>query len=261
MKIKLLLICGLAAASLRAQAQSQDPPGIQNNPVMQRDYSKVGTNEYGSLNDITNGAPGLLTRSTKPGTLGSPYADGRWLTADVTLANKLPLKPIMMKYDVLAHRLVMYRPAPANDSIELDDHQVASFVLNEPASNAGPARKRLFRRFAEATTGSQHLDYVEVLHAGRYTLLKHYVKTIKRPSFQGMYSDGAPVDEIEDAPEYFLKAADGPLTPVKLTSKSLQAAAPPLAAALKTAISAQRPNSETGWASVLDATDPPVAAK
>ncbi|MBF9140481.1 hypothetical protein [Hymenobacter properus] len=253
MKLELLLAAGLALTGLHVQAQ------IVNNPAVQRDYSKVGSNEFGSLTDLTNGAQHLLTRSTKPGTLGSPYADNRWLAAEVTLNNKLPIKPFLMKYDVLEHRLLMYRPAPANDSIELDDHQVAAFVLSEPASNTGPARQRLFRRFTEATVGSQHLDYVEVLHAGRYTLLKHFVKTIKKPSFQGMYSDGAPVDEIEDAPEYFLKAPDGPLTPVKLSTKSLQAAAPPLAAALKTAVSAQKPYTEAGWASVLDAADPAAA--
>ena len=253
MKLKLLFVGGLSLAGLHARAQ------IVNNPLIQRDYSKVGSNEYGNMTDLISGAPHLLTRSTKPGTLGSPYADNRWLSAEVTLANKLPLKPTLMKYDVLEHRLIIYRSAPASDSVELDDHQVASFVLNEPASNAGPARRRLFRRFEEATEGSQRLDYVEVLHAGSYTLLKHYVKNIKRPSFQGMYSDGAPVDEIVDAHEYFLKAADGPLTPVKLSAKSLQAAAPPLAAALKTAISAQKPYTETGWVSVLNAADPAAA--
>ncbi|MDO7845873.1 hypothetical protein Q5H92_05855 [Hymenobacter sp. M29] len=257
MKAKLVLAGGLIFAGIGARAQVGV---IQNNPVMQRDYSKVGANEYGNLNDLTNGAPHLLTRSTKPGTLGSPYADGRWLSATVTLANKLPLKPMLLKYDVLERRLLMYRSAPENDSIELDDHQVAAFVLNEPASNQGPARQRLFRRFEESAVGSQRLDYVEVLHAGRYTLLKHYLKTIKQPSFGGMYSNGAAPDEIEDASEYFLKAADGPLTPIKLNAKSMQAAAPALSAALKTAISAQKPRTDADWTAVLDAADP-VAAK
>ncbi|MDO7852020.1 hypothetical protein [Hymenobacter convexus] len=257
MKANLLLVCGIVLAGGTAQAQVGV---IQNNPLMQRDYSKVGSNEYGNLTDLTNGAPHLLTRSTRPGTLGSPYADNRWLSADIALANKLPLKPVLLKYDVLEHRLIMYRSAPENDSIELDDHEVAAFVLKEPASNLGPARQRLFRRFEESAVGSQRLDYVEVLHAGHYTLLKHYLKTIKKPSFDGMYSNGAAPDEIEDALEYFLKATDGPLTPVKLNAKSVQAAAPALAAALKTAISAQKPRTDANWAAVLDAADP-VAAK
>ncbi|MBF9222395.1 hypothetical protein [Hymenobacter ruricola] len=250
MKINHLLF-GLGLIS--AGAQAQQAPGIQNLPVAQRDYSKVTGNEYGSLTELTNGASHLLTR--RPNTVGSPYADDRWLPARLTLTNTAPLAPILLKYNVLEHGLVMRRPAPVQDSVALDDHRVASFVLMEPASALGPGRERLFRRFLEGPPARQG-DYVEVLHEGRYTLLKHHEKHIKKESFQGMYSNGAPTDEIEDISEYYLRAPEGALTPVKLTLKSLQNAAPPLADALKTAAATQKPRTEAAWATVLHAADP-----
>jgi hypothetical protein len=242
MNFKLLPCLGLLFAGLGAQAQ------IVNSPQVQRDFSKAGSNEYANLTELTRGAPHLLTRSTTA--IGSPYADARWLTANVTLANKQPLEPMLLKYDVIGHRLLMRKPQPSPDSIELDDHQVASFVLQD----AG--RPRLFRRFTEAPTDAQRLDYVEVLHEGSYMLLKKYQKTIKREAFQGMYANGIPTDEIEDASVYYLRTPEGILTPVKLSLKPLQTAAPALSTALKTAASAQKPRTESDWAAVLNTADP-----
>lgn len=241
----LLLGLGLVSASAHGQI-------VQGAPTIQRDYSQQGANEFANITELTKGT-NLLMHKTNA--IGSPFADDRWLLANVTLANKLPLAPIQLKYDVLEHRLLMHRPAPSPDSIELDDHQVASFLLMEPASNTGPARQRLFRRFEEGP-GARQRDYVEVLHEGRYTLLKNYQKNIKREGFQGMYSNGIPTDEIEDASLYYLRTPEGALTPVKLNLKAIQTAAPALSAALKTAASAQKPRTEADWAAVLNAADP-----
>ncbi|MBJ6109611.1 hypothetical protein JAO73_11350 [Hymenobacter sp. BT523] len=250
MKPSVRLLLGLCLAGASAHAQTSN---IANLPVAQRDYSKEGANDYANLSNLTNGAPHLLSRH--PNTVGSPYADNRWLTAHVTLANKQPLLPMLLKYDVLDRALVMRKEAPSPDSVELNDSKVASFVLEEPASALGPARRRLFRRFEEGPAARQR-DYVEVLHEGRYALLKHHLKQIKREGFGGMYSNGAPIDEIEDASVYYLRTPEGTLTPVKLTLKALQAAAPALAEPLKTAAAAQKPRSEAGWGAVLDAADP-----
>ncbi|UOQ96192.1 hypothetical protein MUN81_13115 [Hymenobacter sp. 5317J-9] len=250
MKLSVRLLLGLCLAGASAHAQTSN---IVNMPVTQRDYSKEGTNDYANLSNLTNGATHLLTRRTN--TIGSPYADNRWLTAHVTLANKQALLPMLLKYDVLDRALLMRKAAPSQDSVELNDSKVASFVLDEPASALGPARQRRFRRFEEGPAARQR-DYVEVLHEGRYALLKHYLKEIKREGFGGMYSNGAPTDEIEDASVYFLRSPEGTLTPVKLTLKALQTAAPALAEPLKAAAAAQKPRSEAGWGAVLDAADP-----
>lgn len=241
----LLLGLGLISTSVHGQI-------VGGAPTIQRDYSQQGAKEFANLTELTKGS-NLLMHKTNA--IGSPFADDRWLMANMTLANKLTLAPVQLKYDVLEQRLLMHQPAPSPDSIELDDHQVASFVLMEPASNAGPARQRLFRRFEEGPAARQR-DYVEVLHEGRYTLLKNYQKNIKHESFQGMYSNGIPTDEIEDASLYYLRTPEGTLTPVKLNLKALQNAAPSISVALKTAATAQKPRTEADWTAVLHAADP-----
>lgn len=241
------LLLGFALISPSAHAQI-----VQGSPIAQRDYSQQGEKEYTNINELARGT-NLLMHKTNA--VGSPFAEDRWLMATLVLTNKLPLAPIPLKYDVLEHRLLMHQPAPSPDSIELDDHQVTSFVLMEPASNAGPVRQRLFRRFLEGPAAHQ-LDYVEVLHEGKYTFLKHHQKTVKHPSFQGMYSTGALTDEIEDASLYYLRTPEGTLTPVKLNLKAIQNAAPALSAALKAATATQKPRTEADWSAVLNAADP-----
>jgi len=237
----LLLLSPLAA---RAQATTLTLQGLaaQNN-----------------LNDLVNGLPSVLPRGESEGTIGSPYADNRWLLARLDLPNGRPLAPVPVKYDVLGRRLLMRRPERPTDSLQLDDQQVRGFVLEEPATPRGPARQRVFRRFAEAPQAVQRTNYVEVLHAGRYTLLKHYKKTLKKASYQGAYSAGTRFDEIEDNTTYYLVASGAAPLPVKLGLKNLQAAAPPLANAIKVAADAQKPKTDADWAAVLNAADPAPA--
>jgi hypothetical protein len=152
--------------------------------------------------------------------MGSPYADSRWLLAQLRLTNNLPLAPIPLKYDVLDRRLLMRSSTRAIDSLQLDDARVASFVLMEPASGLGPARPRQYRRFAGAPLVRERPDYVEVLHAGRYTLLKHYAKTLRTTSQPGAYNTSPTPDVIEDHPAYYLRTPEAALLPVKLTLRA-----------------------------------------
>ena len=207
-----------------------------------------------NLHDLTRGMPAVLPHGHGEGTVGSPYADARWLPGQLRLTNNLPLAPIPLKYDVLGHRLLMRSSARATDSLQLDDARVASFVLTEPASDRGPARLRQFRRFAEAPLARERPHYVEVLHAGRYTLLKHYAKTLNPAGQPQAYSTGPRPDVIEDHPTYYLGIPEAALLPVKLTLRALQAAAPALAGPLKAA--ARAPKTEADWVAVLRAVDP-----
>jgi hypothetical protein len=173
-----------------------------------------------NLRDLANGVPAVLPHGHGVGTMGSPYADSRWLLAQLRLTNNLPLAPISRKYDVLDRRLLMRSSTRAIDSLQLDDARVASFVLIEPASGLGPARPRQFRRFAGAPLVRERPDYVEVLHAGRYTLLKHYAKTLRTTSQPGAYSTSPTPDVIEDHPAYYLRTPEAALLPVKLTLRA-----------------------------------------
>ena len=237
-------LLGLLLTGATAQAQSAA-------------IGQEGAAGVSNLRDLAVGVPAVMPHGSGEGVLGSPYADGRWLSAQLRLNNNLPLAPIPLKYDVLEHRLLMRSSARATDSLQLDDARVASFVLLEPASALGPARPRQFRRFEEAPLAKERPDYVEVLHAGRYTLLKHYAKTLRKASQPGAYSNGPRYDLIEDHPAYYLRTPEAALLPVKLTLKTLQAAAPALAKPLEAATHA--PKTEADWVAVLNAVDPEPA--
>lgn len=221
----------------------------------QQPVGQEGAAAQANLNALTAGAPTVVPRGESYGLVGSPYADNRWLPARITLNNQLPLVPMPLKYDVLEHRLLMRTLARPPDSLQLNDRQVVRFVLQEPASAAAPARQRVFRRFAEAPAPKDRTDYVEVLHEGRYTLLKHYVRTMQKANYQGAYSTDRRYDEIEDKSVYYLRTPETALLPVKLGLKPLQAAAPALAGALKTAVATQKPKTDAEWSAVLNAVD------
>lgn len=240
MKIHFLALLGLLLSTGAAHAQ-QDAAAQTN------------------LNALAAGAPAVVPRGTADGFKGSPYADNRWLPAQITLTNALPLAPVPLKYDVLEHRLLMRAPTRPQDSLQLDDSRVLRFVLNEPATALSPARQRTFRRFTEAPNPAHQRDYVEVLHQGRYTLLKHYLKKLNKANYQGAYNTDSHYDEIEDKSVYYFLTPEAKLVPVKLALKPLQGAAPALSAAIKTAADAQKPKTEADWAAVLNAADPAPA--
>ena len=220
----------------------------------QTDPSQMGAAAQANLNALTTNAPTMIPRSVGDGVKGSPYVDDQWRLAQITLSNKLPLAPVPIKYDVLGQRLLMHKAAPSPDSLQLDDRLVQ---LNPTAGAA--ARPRIFRRFAEAPTPGERADYVEVLHQGSYTLLKRHRRTLKKADFQGAYSSNSRYDEIQDRSEYFLATAGTPAQPVKLSLKALEAAAPPLQAALKQAAAGKPLRTEADWALVLDVADPATA--
>lgn len=217
-----------------------------------------GSAAQANLNTLVSGAPTMVPRGSSDGLKGSPYADARWLPAQITLSNKLPLSPVQLKYDVLDHRLLMHKPAPSPDSLQLDDRLVERFVLLDPTAS-GTAHSRTFRRFREAPSPQYRADYVEVLHEGSYALLKHHLKTMKKASLQGAYNTDQRYDEIEDKSVYYLRLPDASITSVKLTLKTLQTAAPALANGLKTAAAALKPKTEADWVAVFNAADPAPA--
>jgi hypothetical protein len=217
-----------------------------------------GAAAQANLAALVSGAPTVLPRGGNEEVVGSPYVDNRWLLARITLRTNKPLAPVPLKYNLLEQRLLMRTLQRPKDSLQLDDRLVTGFVLEEPASPAGPARQRPFRRFAEAPLPKHRADFAEVLHQGRYTLLKHHLKTLKKADYQGAYSTDRRQHEIETRAVYYLRTPNGTLAPVKLSLKALQTAAPALAQALKTAADSREPNSEADWAAVLGTVDPPA---
>lgn len=224
--------------------------------VAQGATEKNGMGTKTNLDALTSGSMAVVPKAVADGTVGSPYADKRWLLAQLRTTNNRPLAPVPLKYDVLNARLLMKPVDRPTDSLQLNDQLVAGFVLEEPTAAGQPARRRQFRRFAEAPQAEQRQKYVEVLHEGSYTLLKCYDKVLRKAQLEGGYSSSArSYDEISDKNTFYLTRAGGLAAPVKLTLKAMQAAAPELAAALKASAPAQAARTEADWVQVLATVD------
>ncbi len=245
MTVRLLSGAVLLLVSSVASAQNSSVPAVEQTGAAARD----------NIDALGRGDAAVVRKPSSAGVVGSPYVDNRWLLARLTLSTKLPLAPVPLKYDVLNQRLLMRPLNRPVDSLQLDDRSVIHFELEEPVAGTTIIRRRLFRRFEEAPVPSQRTHYVEVLHEGRYALLKRYVKVLRKANNTGAYSTGQQYDQVEDKNVYYLRRPDASLVPVKLTLKTLQAAAPELAPALKQSAAAQAAKTDTDWAAALDTID------
>lgn len=238
MRLSPLLLPVLVATAQLAQAQQASP-------------EQSGAAGQSNLDALATGAPAPLYLGRNDGVVGNPYVDARWLPGQLTTKNNTPLAVVPLKYDVFNHRILM-RKHGTTDSLQLDDRYVTRFTLQVPAAGGMPARQRTFRRFTEAPLPNQSSDFVEVLHTGRYELLKHYVVRVRKAPAHTGYGVESKGAELEDKSEYFLRRPNAQLVPVKLTSKSILAAAPDLASALKSA----SPKTELEWTNALQLADP-----
>lgn len=239
MEILRSLAAALAFLSSILAARAQSPAAGQSGADMQV-----------NIQSLVAGRPASLPTGSAE-LKGSPYVADRWLLGRLVLGNKISLKPVPLKYDVLGQRLLMRENFQSRDSLQLNDTQVVHFTLDEPATALAPARTRTFQRFLDAPDPRYRAAYAEVLHEGRYALLKHYLKTLRKANNQSAYGDRS-YDEIEDKTAYYLRRPDGRVVPIKLNLKGLAEAAPDLA--LKQAQPA--PKTEADWAAALDAADP-----
>lgn len=217
--------------------------------------TQTGMAAQSNLDALVAGSPTVVPRGGAEGLKGSPYVDNRWLTAYITLTNNIPLAPIPLKYDVLNRRLLMRPINRPNDSLQLDDRRVVRFELEEAPTGAEVKTRRVFRRFDDAPEPRQRTSYVEVLHEGRYSLLKHHGKMIRKAN-PGPYNVEVQFDEVEDKNTYYLRRPDATIVSIKLNSKALQAVAPGLAAGLKESAAARTAKTDAEWAAVLDKLDP-----
>ncbi|WP_135434367.1 hypothetical protein [Hymenobacter fodinae] len=199
---------------------------------------------------LANGSPTVVPNGTRNEILGSPYIDNRWLLAKLVMSNKVPLAPVPLKYDVLNKRLLMRLVDRPKDSLQLDDRLLERFILQEPATGITPARERVFRRFTEADVPSQRTQFVEVLQEGKYTLLKQYIKVLRKAP-TGAYTTGSRLDEVEDKVVYYVRRTDAKAVPVKLNLKQIENAVPELASTLRSTPGAKNAKTEAEWTAVF----------
>ena len=243
MKTYNLILFSLAVTTAQAQNQKTEIPKLKQD----------GFSGKYNVQALVDGNSVTLPRGEPYGLKGSPYLDKRWLNTSVQLTDNAKPEEVLLKYDILEQRLIVRLPKSPNDSIRLNDASVVGFTIAVPGDYDRPAHQRYFRRFMEAPTLGQQLTYVEVLHQGKYTLLKRYSKLKRKANYQGAYSPDQRYDEVDDRNQYFLLRPDKVLVPIKMTLKMLQAAAPELA--LKTVSGAETAKNDTDWAAVLAAAE------
>ncbi|MBT2558468.1 hypothetical protein J7E24_11785 [Hymenobacter sp. ISL-91] len=243
MKIRYVIPLLLAVTAVQAQNQKTEIPKLKQDGVSGKDNVRA----------LVDGNAVSLPRGESYGLKGSPYLDQRWLKTNVQLTNETKTESMLLKYDILEQRLLVRLPQSPNDSIRLNDASVVSFTMAVPGDYNQPAHQQHFRRFMEAPTLEQQLTYVEVVYEGKYTLLKRYSKLKRKANYQGPYSPDQRYDEINDQNQYYLLRPDKTLVLLKLTLKTLQAAAPELA--LKSVPGAGKASTDVEWAAVLAAAE------
>ena len=236
----LLLTSQIAVGQSPTMVSSPDP---QTNNM--QDPSKIA--------QYTRGLEAMRDDSPFRGVSGSPYLEPRWLTAVITTQSKTVMQAVPLKYDVLRQR-VLVRDPQKGDSLQVDENLIASFVLTDPGQLQD---QRTFRRFTEAPVPAQAREFVEVLHQGKYALLKRYAKDIQQAGYSNAYLYDESPRAIEDKVTYYLTRTSGSAVPVKLRLKALQTAAPELSAALKEAGRKHPIVTEADAVALLQAVDRP----
>ena len=201
---------------------------------------------------LVQGRPAMLPSSSAD-TKGSPYVLDKWVPGRLRLSNNVVLAALPLKYDVLNRRILMREDFKTQDSLQLDDRQVVSFTLDEPATPLAPAQVRLFQRFSDSPDVGYRSAYAEIVHQGRYTLLKLYGKKLLVADHQTPYGSNRRENDIENRTQYFLRRPDASVVLVKLNLRALMAAAPDLAAKLAQANPA--PKTDADWSVALGAAD------
>jgi hypothetical protein len=243
------LLLGLTAASANAQ-QGLGPititlPSATPNPnVSLRPGDRLDAQIQGKMDH----AYGSGWRNLD----GQPFIQRSWQPGEVVMNTKKHLPDLLLKYDAYGQQLLAVAKGKT-DTLLLDHRLVQSFVMQDEQQ---PGRMRRFQRFDNTPKPEQRLNYVEVLHVGKYSLLKHHGRQLHKAGDGQALNGDSNNDRIAEVYEYYLSRPDGLAVPVKLNAKALSAAAPELAAAIKAELDKKKPdNNEAGMAALLDKVD------
>ncbi|SFP96980.1 hypothetical protein [Hymenobacter arizonensis] len=155
-------------------------------------------------------------------TRGTPFLVPGWAMGEVLLGNQdQPIEGVL-KFDIHNQQLRAMRPQ--GDSLILASHAIKTFMLRP----TGPDGKPVERRFDQVPSGlvpSLGVAFAENLSTGNeVSLLKLQWKTILKGQVESTYNSNKPTDSYQINSQYYLRWADGSMTPVKPTSNSILAA-------------------------------------
>lgn len=239
------LLIGLSAAS--AYAQGAGPINISlptpNAGISLRPGDQLTNKLQGKMDHAYGNAWANLD--------GQPWIQRSWQPGEVVI-NKQRLNDLLLRYDAYGQQLLAVAKGKT-DTLLLDHRSVQGFVMKD---EAGADHLRTFWRFDNAPQPNQRLNFVEVLHAGKYSLLKHHGRQLHKANDGVNLNGDSNNDRIAEVYTYYLSRPDGTAVPVKLNAKALSAAAPELADAIKAELAKKKAdNNEAGMAALLNNVD------
>ncbi|MFN7119682.1 MAG: hypothetical protein ACK4TA_23000 [Saprospiraceae bacterium] len=172
------------------------------------------------LNDVSpynRGAKGFDLRYE--GVRGTPLLFDDWQTAKIQLADRDTFGATA-KINVDLEQNLLILQLPGEKVGQVSPYKLKAFKIEDAASRQTQLWTVLREKEVEGTTNSQEKFY-ELLHQGKFTLLKSVKKTFKRANYKEAYSIGARYDEYIKGVDYWLREGDKPFQEIKLKRKSL----------------------------------------
>ncbi|MCC3160006.1 hypothetical protein LJ737_22405 [Hymenobacter sp. 15J16-1T3B] len=161
---------------------------------------------------------------------GQPFFQRTWQPGEIVLVNtKQRIGNILLQFDVFAQQLLAIPRKGKTDTLLLNTNIIQEFVVQDELI---PDRLHRFRRLDNLQRTNQPWEYAEVLHEGKYSLLKRHGRQLYRSDAGKVFNSGRVQDRIVEDFSYFLQCPNGSIVPVKLNAKALSNAAPDLAAAI-----------------------------
>ncbi|WP_139924548.1 hypothetical protein [Hymenobacter sp. DG01] len=222
-----LLLGGLS--TYQATAQQITPP-------VASPGGRLWANE--NLGALLDGKMAYAYQAPQREAQGQAFFQRTWQPGEIILVNtKQRIGNIQLQYDAYGYQLLAVPQRNRADTLLLNKNEIQGFVVQDELF---ADRVHTFRRFDNAPRPDQQQEYVEVLHEGKYTLLKRHSRQLQRSDKDKVFNSGRHYDQLVEYNSYFLSRPDGTVVPVKLNAKAISAAAPDLAAAIKAELARQQ---------------------
>lgn len=169
---------------------------------------------------------------------GQPFFQRTWQPGEIILVNtKQRIGDILLQYDVYMHQLLAVPRKGRADTLLLNSNTIQEFVVQDELLPDYPHR---FRRIDALQRPDRPLEYAEVLHEGKYRLLKRHGRQLYRSESGKVFTNGRTQDRLVDHTTYFLQRPDGSVVQVRMTAKAISSAAPELATAINSELTQRK---------------------
>lgn len=221
----------LSLAAVPALAQQPAPP----TPAAQNPGGRLWAAD--NLDNLLRGQMGHNYVAPQRNVDGQPFFQATWQPGEIVLVNtKQRIGNIMLLYDVYAQQLLAIPRKGRPDTLLLNSSIIQEFVVQDAV---WPDRPHRFRRLTALERADRPVEYAEVLHEGKYRLLKRHGRQLYRHDSGKVFNNGSTQDRLVEHITYLLERPDGSLVIVKPNAKAIGSAAPELAAAINAELKQQ----------------------